>query len=89
MLYNIEELIWDEWNVEHIRKHDVSITEVEETCGLIIKTYKSYQGRLIILGKTKNNRLLTIVLMKKDKKSYYVVTARDMSQKERRLIDEK
>jgi len=89
MLYNIEELIWDEWNVEHIRKHDVSIIEVEETCSLIIKTYKSYQSRLIILGKTKNNRLLTIVLMKKDKKNYYVVTARDMSQKEGRLIDEK
>ena len=89
MLYDIEELIWDEWNVKHIGKHDVGITEVEETCSLIIKTYKSYQSRLIILGKTKNNRLLTTILMKKDKKSYYVVTARDMSQKERKLINEK
>lgn len=89
MLYNINELIWDQWNTEHIKKHDVSVNEVEETCCLPIKAYKSYQNRLIILGKTKNNRLLTIVLMKKNKGIYYVVTARDMSRKERRLVNEK
>jgi len=89
MLYNIEELIWDEWNVEHIKKHSVSVGEIEEACDLVIKTYKSYQNRLIVLGKTKDNRLITIVLMKKSKGSYYVVTARDMSRKEKKLINEK
>lgn len=89
MLYNIEELVWDDWNIEHIKKHDVSVNEVEETCSLLIKTYKSYQKRLIVLGKTKNNRLITMVLMKKSKGSYYVVTARDMSRRERKLINEK
>ena len=89
MLYNIEELIWDEWNVEHIKKHKVNVVEIEETCGQVMNSFKSYQDRLIILGKTKNNRLLTLVLMKKSKGIYYLVTARDMSRKERRLINEK
>jgi uncharacterized protein len=89
MLYTIEELIWDEWNVEHIKKHKVCVTEVEEVCLKPINSFKSYQNRLIILGKTNNNRLLTLVLMKKNKDTYYLITARDMSRKERKLINEK
>jgi len=89
MLYNIKELVWDDWNVEHIKKHEVSVIEVEETYYQPINSFKSYQNRLIILGKTKNNRLLTLVLMKKNKGVYYLVTARDMSRKERKLTNEK
>lgn len=89
MLYNIKELVWDDWNVEHIKKHEVSVFEVEEVCYQPINSFKSYQNRLIILGKTKNNRLLTLVLIKKDKGIYYLITARDMSRKERKLINEK
>ncbi|MEI8067997.1 MAG: BrnT family toxin [Candidatus Shapirobacteria bacterium] len=89
MLYNIRELIWDDWNVEHIKKHNVCVIEVEEACFKLIKSFKSYQNRLIILGETKNNRLLTLVLIKKSEENYYVVTARDMSRKERRLINER
>ena len=75
--------------MEHIKKHEVSVIEVEETCYQPINSFKSYQNRLIILGKTKNNRLLTLVLMKKNKGVYYLVTARDMSRKERKLTNEK
>jgi len=28
----IDELIWDDWNVEHIAGHDVEPEEVEEVC---------------------------------------------------------
>jgi uncharacterized DUF497 family protein len=89
MLYNIEKLVWDEWNREHITKHNVSVSEVNEACYKPMEAYKSYQNRLIILGKTKNKRLLTIVLMKKEKGIFYIVTARDMSRRERKLINEK
>lgn len=89
MLYNIEELIWDEWNIEHIKKHEVCVNEIEEVCSQPINSYKSYQNRLIVLGRTKNGRLLTLVLMKKNKGIYYLITARDMSRKERKLINEK
>lgn len=32
MLYNIEELIWDDQNIEHIKKHSVTKIEIEEVC---------------------------------------------------------
>jgi len=84
-MIRIKQLIWGDWNVEHISKHKVGINEVEEVCRFAGKTFKSYKGRLIILGKTQKGRLLTIVLAPEDKGKYYVVTARDMSKKERRI----
>lgn len=89
MLYNIEELIWDDWNREHIKKHKVKVEEIEEACSDPINSFKSYQDRLIVLGRTKQNRLLTLVLMKKETGIYYLITARDMSRKERKMINEK
>lgn len=82
----IKKLIWDEWNVNHIKKHKVSVDEVEEVCQKIKKSFKSYRGRLIILGKTKKSRLLTVALAPEGQGKYYVVTARDMSHKERRIL---
>jgi uncharacterized DUF497 family protein len=67
----------------------VCVNEIEEVCSQPINSYKSYQNRLIVLGRTKNGRLLTLVLMKKNKGIYYLITARDMSRKERKLINEK
>ena len=89
MLYNIEDLVWDEWNKEHIKKHEVTILEVGEACWRPIKIYRTYKNRLIILGRTKKDRKLAIVLAKQDGNLYYVITARSMSRKERRTINEK
>ena len=60
--------------------------EVEETCKNILKTFKSYKGRLLLTGRTKNKRLLTVVLALENNNQYYVVTARDTSKKERGLL---
>jgi len=88
MLYNIEELVWDEYNLTHIKKHNVCKEEVEEACFKPVCSFRSYQERLIFLGKTKNGRLLSLVLVEKSKGVYYLVTARDSSRKERRLIND-
>lgn len=82
----IKQLIWDDWNIEHIKKHKVSIEEVEEACHSGKKPLKTYKGRLVILGKTKKGRLLTVVLAPIEEGKYYIVTARDISKKERRLL---
>ncbi len=90
MRFKIKELIWDVWNIKHIEKHGVSLKEVEEAVGSKIKTLKGYREHYLILGVTKKGRLLTVVLALKKGKSYFVVTARDMSKKERRYYyDEK
>jgi uncharacterized DUF497 family protein len=84
----IEELTWDEWNINHITKHSVTIVEIEQACKNQKKAYVSYSNRVIIIGETNTARLLSIVLAEslEVKNSYYVVTARDISSKERKLI---
>lgn len=84
----IEELIWDEWNIDHIAKHSVCIVEIEQACQNLLKVYVSHSHRVIVIGETDMARLLSIVLAEslEFKNSYYVVTARDISSKERKLI---
>ena len=90
---NVEfsDLIWDEYNQEHIVKHCVSIVEIEEVLqDPSAKEAEAHSGRFLKLGRS-GKRLLTIVLTKEDEEKFYVVTARDMSKNERRFYrnDEK
>jgi len=79
-------LIWDEWNTRHIKKHSVSVKEVEE--GYERKEYEisSYSGRKIVFGKKKGRLLIIIVSFAKQERPY-VVSARDTSKKERRAYE--
>lgn len=80
----IRNLVWDSWNSTHIKKHHVTIAEVEEACASAIKTKETYDGRFIVFGVTKKGRSLIVIVTPKEKESYYVVTARSMNRKERR-----
>lgn len=80
----VKNLIWDDWNVKHIKKHKVKSEEVVQAVKSKTKTLKSYRQRMLILGRTEKKRLLTVVLAKEKRNAYYVVTARDMSRKERK-----
>ena len=83
-MIKVKSLIWDEWNREHLKEHNVSEEEVEEVCKDILKQQPTYGTRYLIFGKTGKGRLLTIVLAREARGTYYVVTARDMSKRERR-----
>jgi len=83
-----KKLVWDHWNKDHIKKHSVSIREVEEVYNNHIIQVESYKNRLLILGKTKQDRLLTVVCSHELQDDLYVVSARDMSKKERRIYYE-
>lgn len=80
----MKKLIWNEWNKNHIKKHGVTIDEVEE----IFKNWKvendSYLDRKEYFGITKRGRMLVIVVSYKCNKKPYVISARDMNRKERR-----
>ncbi len=85
----MEVLIWDDWNKEHIKKHNVTVKEVEETYRTKLIKLESYAGRKMLLGATKNGRLLSIIVSFAKQKQPYVVSARDMSKKERIIYDQK
>lgn len=80
----ITQLIWDDWNIDHIARHDVAPEEVELSFSDPDAIFlQAKQGRVMILGRA-NKRLITTVLNAQEIRGlYYVITARDMSKKER------
>ncbi len=84
----IDFLVWDEANLNHIKKHFVSKTEIENAVLDFIYHEHTYSGRYLIVGDT-GKRILSVVVSRKSLKTYYVVTARSASKKERKKINEK
>lgn len=81
---NIEGLDWDDANVEHIARHQVSPSEVEEVCfGFFIFSRETAQ-RYILSGQSGNGRYLNIVIERTGKGLYRPITAFEMSEKYRR-----
>lgn len=85
-MITIKGLIWNEANKEHIKRHGVKESEVEDVCRGDYENQPTYGNRLMIFGKTRKKRKLTIVLIEKEDHNYLVITARDMSKKERRYF---
>lgn len=84
----VKELIWDERNVGHIKKHNVVPDEVEKVSKSIIIHKKAKQGRYLIIGRV-GSRIVSVVINRKGLGIYYPVTARDAAKKERRQVYEK
>lgn len=80
-------LVWDDWNKEHIKKHNVTQCEAEEVFVSKIEVQQSYKRRTMLFGETKNKRYLTVVVSFEKPKRPYVVSARDMSRKERKSYE--
>jgi len=80
----IQNLIWDEWNVEHIARHGVKPEEVEQVCRSNYFFTKGRQNTYRVIGQTQGGRYLTIILAPRGQGDFYPVTARDADNKERR-----
>ena len=80
----IQQLLWDEWNVAHILRHDVTPDEVEEICRGEHIALQSYAGRLMLIGLTRGRILAAVLAPQEGEGVFYVVTARTASRKERR-----
>lgn len=84
----IKELIWDEYNVEHIKKHNVTVIEASEAVKNFITHKGGKKGRYIAIGRS-GVRLISLVVKRVSSGVYYPVSVRDSSKKERREIYEK
>jgi uncharacterized DUF497 family protein len=85
----IDELVWDEWNEGHVAKHRLDPEEVEEVvfdrASLVFKTKAGgSERRYLMLGLTEAGRYALVVLEPMSGNRAYVVTARDMTDEERR-----
>ncbi len=83
-------LIWDDWNIDHIAKHGIIPKEVEEAVRdrhrvrLRLGTSRFGLKRYKIIGCTKAGRYLRVLLDLK-KEGFYVVTSYDAPDSDIRL----
>jgi uncharacterized DUF497 family protein len=89
-VFYAEHLNWDDWNLEHITKHDVVREEAEEVIFGGPVVFKSYKERLVLIGPTSLGRMLAVIVGAVPGSShvYYVFSARPASRKERRYYEQ-
>ena len=51
---NISQLLWDEYNLEHIKKHNVTKVKVEEAIININAHREGYLKRIFFIGEEEN-----------------------------------
>lgn len=85
----VEELIINKDRPEHIAKHDVKESEVKEVIEGNYTYIQGKMGRWILIGKTKKDRILAVIVGAREKKGIYgLVTARSANKEERSFYDE-
>ncbi len=84
---DIDRLDWDDWNREHIAKHGVVPSEVEESVFGETVTRVSRKQRFLVLGPTRAGRMLAIVIgaVPGQPGAFYTFSARPVSRSERRF----
>lgn len=82
----ITALNWDEETAEHLwSKHQVTPQEAEEVVFSRAKAvFRAHDGRYVILGQTNAGRYLLLVVENLYRGMCDLVTAREMTKKERR-----
>ena len=72
----VRKLIWDSWNIQHIAKHNITPDEVEAVChGLPVIFQGQKKKRLVVLGPTKENIIVAVILESQGRGRYYPITA--------------
>lgn len=87
---HISRLHWDEWNRDHISKHDVLPEEAEEVVTSVPIVRETYKHRFQLLGPTMSGRIISVIVgaVPEQAEVYYVFSARPASRSERRYYDE-
>jgi uncharacterized protein len=81
----IRDLEWDDWNEEHIGRHHVTPEEVEDVCfGQHLEGPAKGKNVRACYGQTSAGRYMIIILASRGGGFYYPVTARQMTDIERR-----
>ena len=86
----IRKLIWDDWNITHLARHAITKDEVGEVCLSERNVVTRADRRKIrVIGHAWSGKYVTVFLASRDRDSYYVVTARASTNKEKRFYRQK
>ena len=80
---------WDDINIEHISRHRVIPHEVEEACFNEPLIMRAGKNKYYVYGRSDAGRYLFIVSSYKGTGIVRIITARDMTESERRLYNRK
>jgi len=82
---HIGDLRWDGYRVEHVAEHDVAPDEVWDVCcDPFHLAHREGRNRYRLYGQTASGRYLLVVLELVEGKTYKPITARDMTDGEKR-----
>ena len=81
----VKKLIWDDYNIEHIKKHKVAVSEVENLAKNMAVHKRVKKGRYLMIGRV-GTRILSAVISRKGSGVYFPVSARDSDKYERRIL---
>jgi uncharacterized DUF497 family protein len=77
---------WDKRNIDHIAHHQVIPAEAEEIFEGRYYLAKTWTGRYMVLGRSASGRALMCIFERTPRPGEIrIITARDMSDKERQL----
>jgi len=84
----IREVLWDDWNIEHIARHHVTPEEVEEICLAAHWQHRAGGGKRALYGQTSAGRYVLVIGTHRVQGLFYPISARDMTHTERRRYRE-
>ena len=82
-------LEWDDETTEHLVEHGVRPEEAEEACRIRPYVLRTRGGRYLVLGQTHTGRYLTVIVAPIGHQRAQLITARAMSEPERRRYRER
>ncbi|TET42158.1 MAG: hypothetical protein E3J66_04085 [Dehalococcoidia bacterium] len=75
----IEELEWDDQNIEHIAKHEVTPQEVEDVCFGLHISQRVGERRHVLSGQSSAGKYLNVVVERLGGQRFRPITAFEMS----------
>ena len=86
VVVRIQKIIWDEFTIDHIKKHRVTVSEVEKVIYSDAYEIDGHSGKKILVNRVRLRIISVVVLMKGNKLT--IVTARDSNKDERKGLYE-
>ena len=87
----IRALVWDDWNVAHLReRHQITREEVESVLQSALSVaQETYKQRLLVVGPSNSGGILAVVIgpVPEMEGVFYTFSARPASRKERRYFE--
>lgn len=83
----IQTFYWDEINIAHIARHNIVPEEIENVAFDDDPYIRKYSNLRYLYGQTVGGRYLFVVYVLRSKAVAYVVTSRNMDEREQKLYN--